>query len=776
MQPEIWKKIELIFNEAAFLPAEKQADFVKEKTNGDLEVREIVLRLLANDKREGVFLDEPVFTLGSRLMIAGENEDLIKKGNFAHYHLLKTIGRGGMGLVFLAQDTRLNRKVALKLLPVSLDREAQTIARFRQEARAASRVTHPNVAHIYEFGECKGRYYLAMEYVPGRTLRELLKEKAIDRRRAMEITLQIAAALDAAHGVGVIHRDIKPENIIVLNDGTVKVLDFGLAKIAPVRNAETLETSLETVPGLIMGTTAYMSPEQIRGKNTDRTTDLWSLGVILYEMLAGERPFQGETPGDVQAAILKDEPPFSSLLLPDEITKLLRMLLNKDFAERCQSAQELIQDLEKIKRLPISFEVTDANQSLSTNSNLPQDTVSGNSSNGNSFASNSEERQIEKVRKTKRRFIFAFGSLILITLFAGAIYFFPIPSDKISSENTSQNSLFSDSAANSQNPEALREYQMGQHIWNKRQVIDMPKALEHFQRAIELDPGFAQAYVGLANAYQWGGNPNLSNEEKHAHVKASLQRALALNPNSVEARATLAFTLGSEKDWHGAEREYRKALEIDPNYAQAHHWYAEFLASITGRNEEAVAHIKRARELDPLAYAILSDSVMVNYLVGRYDEAIANAEKIIAFDARYERTGRAWLARLYPQKGDIERAKKEFKRYEELHKENISDTERANYLSLFGEREEALDYIRKVENSPDARKESLMTASTYAILGFREKAFDWLEISVENNNPGITLIAANPEFDSLHSDPRFMKLLERMKLAEFWKDKLSKPK
>lgn len=754
------------------MPRVFQTAFVEEKSAGESEIRENVLRLLIQDNSEEFFLDEPVFTLGSQILTNEENEDLIEKETFAGYRLLRIIGRGGMGVVYLAFDTRLNRYVALKLLPASLNQETQAVSRFRQEARAASKVVHKNVAHIYDFGEYDNRCFLAMEYVPGQTLRELLKEKQIDLQQSLDMAMQIAAALKAAHRAGVIHRDIKPENVVVLDDGQVKVLDFGLAKITPAKTLDTLETSLETVPGLIMGTTAYMSPEQARGLATDETTDLWSLGVIFYEMLAGSRPFRGETPGDVQAAILKDEPSFDSPLLPRELVEILRRLLKKDTAERCRSAHELIEDLQKINLRRLNFQSLDSDQNLSTIPNQPQNTAE----NGRVafFAKEANKAQI-KIFKKNKNFARSLGGLLIAVLVGSAIYLFLFSSDKTATESPGNVSP-SNSAAMSRNPEALREYQAGQYIWNKRKLEEMPKALAHFQRAIELDPGFAPAYVGLANAYQWDGNPNLTGDERGSHIKAALQRALAVDPNSAEAHATLAFTLGGEWDWHGAEREYRRGLELDPNYAQAHHWYAEFLAGVAGRDDEAVTHIKRARELDPMSFAILSDSVLIYYFAARYDEAIVNAEKIIAFDRRYERTARAWLARLYPKKGDTERAKKEFERYEKLSEGKIPDDERANYLSLFGEREKALEYLKKAAVSPNAVSASWGIARTYSNLDMPDEAIKWLEIAVESKSPSITLLAAEPDLDRLHSDPRFIKLLERLNIAEFWTEKLNSSK
>ena len=264
-----------------------------------------------------------------------------------------------MGDVFLAEDPRLQRLVALKLLPVALTGNAGNIPpalRFQQEARAASAISHPNVAHIYEFGRVEDRHYLAMEFVEGHTLRSLLKEGSMNLARALDISLQVAQALQAAHEAGIVHRDIKPENIMVRRDGYVKVLDFGLAKLtsSPTQVGEysgNRESSLDTTPGLIMGTTAYMSPEQVRGDPVDPRTDTWSWGVVLYEMLAGRAPFIGATNSDIIAEILKSEPPLTekdSVVLPRSLQLLLRTALKKKPEERFAAIGDAIRSLRDI--------------------------------------------------------------------------------------------------------------------------------------------------------------------------------------------------------------------------------------------------------------------------------------------------------------------------------------------------------------------------------------------------------------------------------------------
>ncbi len=354
MEEEKWNKIEQIFNQAVLVSASKRNLFVENHCNGDAVLRAEVISLLGTDKESDEILEQSVFPLVAQLL----DEDfsgLLEKSDFASYKLKRLLGRGGMGAVFLAEDTRLRRLVALKVLPPALAEDRQSLARFRQEARAASQLSHPNIAHIYEFGEIDGRLFLSMEYVEGRTLRELIKEKAVAGALALSIAKQVSLALVSTHERGIIHRDIKPENIIVKDDGLVKVLDFGLAKLNREKteasvDGDDLPSQMYTQSGMILGTVGYMSPEQIRGQELDASTDLWSLGVVLFEMLTGKRPFQGDTPSDVQAAILKDEP----LVLNESesaasVNQIIKKALRKNKASRYQNASEFAEDIERVQ-------------------------------------------------------------------------------------------------------------------------------------------------------------------------------------------------------------------------------------------------------------------------------------------------------------------------------------------------------------------------------------------------------------------------------------------
>ncbi|HQU81789.1 MAG TPA: protein kinase [Pyrinomonadaceae bacterium] len=355
MESADWQKIEEIFFEAVSLPFDERDSFIKMKTNGNDILYSEVCVLLENDSRQDVFLDEPIFSVGAQILSL-DNETILKETEFASYNLIRLLGRGGMGLVLLAEDKNLHRLVALKFLPAEFTGNPENIKRFQNEARAASKVVHQNVAHIYDFKEHEGRFFLVMEYVSGRSVREMIKENAIDANLAFEIISQIVSAVSAAHKNGTMHRDIKPENVLVNDEGLVKVLDFGLAKSIDFDEAETDfgDSVLKTEHGLIMGTTAYMSPEQIRGQKVDRTTDIWSLGVVFYELLTGKRPFGGETRSDTIAAILKTEPEPIDIFKPKfaaRLNEVFKKLLDKDRKNRFQNAQDFADALTELKQI-----------------------------------------------------------------------------------------------------------------------------------------------------------------------------------------------------------------------------------------------------------------------------------------------------------------------------------------------------------------------------------------------------------------------------------------
>jgi non-specific serine/threonine protein kinase len=356
MKAERWKQINDLFQSAVERAPEERTAFLDEACHDDENMRREVESLLASHERAENFIEVPAFEVVPELVTDDSASALVGKV-IGHYRIESLIGVGGMGEVYLARDERLRRKAALKLLPKSLTMDEAQLSRFKNEARTASALNHPNILTVYEIGAEGNMQFIATEFIEGITLRASLALGRINPDRALEIAVQVASALAAAHDAGVVHRDIKPENIMLRPDGYVKVLDFGIAKLTeqtPASDDHTGETTalLQTRPGSVLGTAHYMSPEQARGQKVDARSDIWSLGVVLYEMLAGSPPFRGETPSDCNAAILTAEPPPLSGVSPHVSPKLesiLQKALRKNSDERYQTIKEMLAELRILK-------------------------------------------------------------------------------------------------------------------------------------------------------------------------------------------------------------------------------------------------------------------------------------------------------------------------------------------------------------------------------------------------------------------------------------------
>lgn len=356
MTPERYKRIKDLFHLALERPPAERPDFLAEACGNDAALLAKVEALLAADEQAGNFMDAPAYEVVAEIF--SKNSTVLPEGErVGHYQIIALLGSGGMGDVYLAKDTRLGRKVALKFLPEYLTNDDSRVRRFKQEARAASALNHPNLLTIYEIEQVGGRYFIATEFVDGVTLRECLKGGQLKSSEALEIAAQIARALSKAHDIGIVHRDIKPENVMLDGEGRVKVLDFGLAKyVLPSNARDSLSSSTEnayTVPGVLMGTTRYMSPEQARGLAVDARTDIWSLGIVLYEMLTGHTPFNGQTASDILAAILEREPePLRGreFEFPHELQRIVGKALQKEREKRYQTIKEMALDMEKLRR------------------------------------------------------------------------------------------------------------------------------------------------------------------------------------------------------------------------------------------------------------------------------------------------------------------------------------------------------------------------------------------------------------------------------------------
>ena len=577
--------------------------------------------------------------------------------------------------VYLAEDTNLGRPVALKILPTDVAHDRERLRRFLQEARAAAALHHPNVAHIYEIGEFNGINFIAMEYVGGQTLDAKINHHPLDVGEVIEIGIEIADALAEAHAKGITHRDIKPTNIMLTPRSEVKVLDFGLARVTTVAGAELqraasdVSTQIKTKPGMVMGTVQYMSPEQAMGREVDHRSDIFSLGVVVYEMVTGRLPFSGETATEIIDRIAHAQPEAIARFnysVSTELEHIIRKCLEKDKGRRYQSARELLVDLKNLQRdttanagmaapsrrkrsrksinslavLPLVNESADPNAEylsdgitesiINSLAQLPQLRVMARSTVFRYKGREVDPQEVGRdlnVRAVLAGRVLRLGDRLIVKIELvdttdGAQlwgeHYNRSPSnilavqeeiaikisEKLQVKLTAQEQKRVIKRY-TENTEAYEAYLKGRYYWNKRTVEDFKKGIEYFQQAIEKDPSYALAYAGLADSYILLATYNfLPPTEAIPKARAAAMRALDIDSKLAEAHVSLATIEGeNEWNWSAAEKEFKQALKINPNYATAHQWYGEYLA-VMGRFEEALAEINRAHQLDPLSLAV----------------------------------------------------------------------------------------------------------------------------------------------------------------------------
>ena len=802
-----------------------------------------------------------------------------------HYRVIKKLGAGGMGAVYLALDTKLDRKVAIKLLHPEFNSDEHFKKRQLREAQAVAKLDHPNICSVYDVNEIDSFTFIVMQYIEGESLADKMDQEPLGLSRALALVEQAAEGLSEAHAHGIVHRDVKPQNMMITPRGQLKLLDFGLAKQVnpgdPVDSEAPTETLLSQ-PGLIVGTMPYMSPEQVKGEPLEASSDIFSLGVTLYEMLAGKHPFKDQSAAVTMSRILLGEPiptdQFHAQVSP-ELEALLRKMLSKDRETRYQNAQEFLADL---RQLPAKLSAGDSRAhipSLEKSSEIiSSENWAGNLlskvqrhkwavlaavlavalsvfaiyrwtssehldslailpftyvSNDPQLMANADREylsdgltesiinnlsQLENLKVIARSSVFRYKGknvddvqgigreLNVRAVLTGKII---QAGDELTiqvalTDVQGNRSIWGETyqrktadiqsvqreiarnvseklrlkltgadetqlaKADTQSGEAYEAYLKGRYHWNKRTDEGFKKAIGYFQDAITKDGSYALAYTGLADCYTLRSDYGfLDPKEGYALAKGAVTLALKNDESLAEAHTSLASIKAvTDWDWQGAENEYRRAIELNPKYATAHHWYAAQLL-LQGRLSEALQEIKTAQQLDPLSLGINKDYAVILLYAGDYEKALEQCRKTLEIEPDFHMMS-TYIAQIYELQQKYLLAIEELER---AHAAAPKDGEITYGLgqayALMGRKAEALKISEEL-NQPTKQNVYLPkeAAYLYVLLGDKERAIAILEKAAEDHYMAVAELNADPRFTELRNDPRIRGILQKIRLSE----------
>jgi len=784
-----------------------------------------------------------------------------------HYHITAAIGAGGMGEVYRATDTTLGREVAIKVLPAEMASNPERRERFQREAKALAALDHPGIVTVHSVEEADGVHFLTMQLVEGQPLDKLIPEGGLPVDRLGAIGTALAEALGAAHDKGIVHRDLKPANVMVTGEGRVKVLDFGLARMRPAGEPtdSALSTQARTRDGAVMGTVPYMSPEQVQGKAVDYRTDIFSLGVVLYEMASGRRPFAGGSTAELGSAILRDPPPALTTLragLPESLIRVVARCLEKDPAARFQNMGDVRDALSTVfagasdgrassshgtrrrwRALGIAAGLTillggaylvarsgmirpggsapeaAVEPRIRSIAVLPLDNYSGDASQDYFAEGMTDELTADLARMSQLRVISRGSAMqfkgaqrpptpeIAKMLNVDAVVEGSVlrSGDKVritaqlidaradrhlwaqSFERQSKDvlALQADLAsaiareihvqltpaeqsrlgsASSVDPEAYDAYLKGRYFFNRPSDENLQKAIARFEEAIAISPDLAPAHSGLSDAYLWAGYNEgfLTASEARPRAKAAALKAVELDDQSAEARTSLAvFKLFYEYDWEGSEVEFRRAIELNPNYAYAPDQFALGLA-FQGRFEESIAQSRRAAELDPLNPQILIDAIFAPAWQGDYAAAREHIRRAAEIDPTFffPSSAYGWID---IEAGKVSEAIPHLEKAKAMGSPPFVSAFLAYVYGASGDRARAQAELE------DTRKMSLrgsVTPFNLALFalgqGDHGRAISYLEQAYASDSEWLGWLGHDRIFDPLRSDPRFAALMRKL--------------
>jgi serine/threonine-protein kinase len=780
------------------------------------------------------------------------------------YQIIEELGKGGMGRVYKVFDTRIKEKIALKLIKPEIASDKETIERFNNELRLTRKIRHKNICQMYDLGEAEGIHFITMEYVPGEELKNMIRmSKSMSVGAAVNIARQVCEGLAEAHRLGVVHRDLKPGNIMIDREGDVRIMDFGVAR--------TLKEKGVTGAGVIIGTPEYMSPEQVEGKEIDQQADLYALGIILYEMVTGRRPFEGDTALSIavkQKTEIPKNPREVNAQVPEDLNRLILRCLEKDKRKRYRTADELLTELVQVEKgIPTTEKAIPQSKALSSREitvkfNLkrlttpavvvvviglaalaywlflpkkqgPAAAASKRSIAVLPFADLSPAKEhdylcdgiaetlinalssIKDLHVPGRTSAFSFKGkdldtreigqkLNVDTVLEGSVQvsgdrlrvtarltsvndgyqiwsdnynqkiddIFAIQDDiaqkimtalkiKLLGEKEKQTQLVKHYT---ENREVYSLYLKGRYFWNKREKDDLIKSIEYFQEAVNKDPSYALGYSGLGLAYvTLGSNGFFPSKEVFPKAKAAALKALEIDQDLDEAHVALGAVLHwYEFDFVGSEKEFRRAIDLNPGNGDAHHWYSWLLMN-SGRSEEAIKEALLARDLDPFAPRKNADAAFMFYYTRDYPRAVEELKKSIEMFPEHQ--GNYWrIARVYLQIGKYKEAIESIVRFA---KQQDFVPSLAYAYALSGEKEKAQEILDKVlRNLGQQYFPAVQVAEVYVAMGDKKQAFFWLEKAFAEVDFSLAYLRVLPELDPLRSDPRFIELLRKIGLEK----------
>jgi serine/threonine protein kinase/tetratricopeptide (TPR) repeat protein len=858
-----WSKVDKVLEAALECEPALRAEFLQQACCGDEGVRREVESLLAAHEQAGTFIESPPAEMAIE-MLTGDGIGLTAGQRIGPYRIVAKLGAGGMGEVYQAEDTRLNRTLALKILPRDLACDPDRTRRFIQEAKAASSITHPNVCTIHDVGESEDhRPFIAMEYIDGQTLGAIIGDHPLESDEIIRISIQAAGALDEAHSRGITHRDIKPANIMITARGQVKVLDFGLAKVATSGDLSGTghdPGAAKTESGVLLGTVRYMSPEQALGRDVDHRTDIFSLGIVMYETATGKPPFIGGSSGETLDRIIHYQPEAIARFnydLPAELERIIRKCLEKDRDRRYQSARDLLVDLRNLERDsdsgvamaprrafrlrriiaasgPVMLAIAVVAYAMlfrsRSNSRVPEitslavlplkslsgdteddylglgitdsiitrvsrigeltirptnavrkysapetDTLeAGKQLNVDSVLDGTVQRSGDRVRVNLRLLRVQDGRTLWSDSFnMGIADVFALQDDvskrvavglRLQMSAAEEARLFKPST---ESGEAYQFYLKGRYHFEKWTDDGTKVARDYFRQAIDRDPNYALAYAAMADTFVFG-SVGLPPNEALPKAREAATRALDLDDSLGEPHAALAqVKFLVDWDWPGADREFKRSIELNPGYTEGRHMYSHYLMAM-GRFDESLVESTRFLELDPFSPAP-NLHLGNHYLITRqYNLCIPQELKTIQMDPNYAEAHHQ-LGDAYWRQGRYAEAIGEYEKRMALlglgqyvlaaYREAYNTSGWKGYVQKRLDRNLALS--KQVYVSP------YDIAGFYALLGNKDQAITWLAKAYRERDTQLISsgIKVDPDFDELRSDSRFQDLLRRIGLG-----------